>query len=252
MLKSRNLPRTLLASMAALALASCGGNGQEKGELKGEAAAEVKAPEGKQWTDVVTKTADGGFLVGNPNAPVKLIEFASLTCHVCAQFAADAGEELDAKYINTGKVSFEVRNFIRDELDLAAARIARCGAPEAVYPLNKQFMAFQETMFANMKTVENDAAVNARISALKGGDRAFAVAEVAGIVDFFAQRGVSRDQSKACLADTKEMEKLAELTSDYGKNFDIKGTPTFYLNGNKIDVTAWQPVKGKLQEAGAR
>jgi protein-disulfide isomerase len=113
-------------------------------------------------------------------------------------------------------------------------------------------MAFQDTMFANMKAVENDQAVNARISALKGGDRAFAVAEVAGIIDFFAQRGVSRDQAKACLADTKEMEKLAELTSEYGKNYDIKGTPTFYLNGNKIDVTAWAPVKGKLQEAGAR
>ncbi len=244
--------RFLLAPMAALALASCGGNGQEKGALKGEAVAAVKPPEGKQWTDVVTKTEDGGYLVGNPNAPIKLIEFASLTCHVCAQFAADAGEELDANYINTGKVAFEVRNFIRDELDLSAARIARCGAPEAVYPLNKQFMAFQETMFANMKAVENDQALNARISALKGGERAFAVAEVAGIIDFFAQRGISRDQSKACLSDTKEMEKLATLTSEYGKNYDIQGTPTFYLNGNKIDVTAWAPVKGKLQEAGAR
>ena len=244
--------RYLLAPLAALTLISCGGSGPEKGELKGEAVAAVKPPEGKQWVDVVTPTDKGGFLVVNPDAPIKLIEFASLTCHVCAQFAADSGEELDANYINTGKVAFEVRNFIRDELDLSAARIARCGAPEAVYPLNKQFMAFQETMFANMKAVENDQALNARISALKGGERAFAVAEVAGIIDFFAQRGISRDQAKACLSDTKEMEKLAELTAQYGKDYEINGTPTFYLNGNKIDVTAWAPVKGKLQEAGAR
>jgi protein-disulfide isomerase len=48
------------------------------------------------------------------------------------------------------------------------------------------------------------------------------------------------------------MDKLAEMTADYGKKYDIKGTPTFYLNGNRLDVTAWAGVKGKLMEAGAR
>jgi protein-disulfide isomerase len=243
--------RYLLAPIAALALVSCGG-GDEAGSLKGEPVAKVAPPEGKQWIEVVTKTPEGGYLVGNPNAKIKLIEFASLTCHVCAQFAADAGEEMDVSYINTGKVAFEVRNFVRDELDLIAARITRCGADDAVYPLNKQFMGFQETMFANLKTVQNDAALNAKLAALKGADRSFAVAEAAGIIDFFAQRGVSRDQAKACLSDQKELDKLAELTSEYGKKYSISGTPTFYLNGNKIDVTAWPAVKGKLQEAGAR
>jgi protein-disulfide isomerase len=245
--------RTLLAPLVALALASCGGgSGEEKGALKGEPIAAVAPPAGKQWIEVVSKTADGGYLVGNPDAKIKLLEFASLTCHVCADFSTQSAEELHEKYINTGKVAYEFRNFVRDELDLVAARIARCGADDAVMPLSEQFFVFQPTMFENLKAVENDAALNARIAGLKGADRSFAVAEAAGIIDFFAQRGVSRDQAKACLSDQKEMDKLAELTSEYGKNYSISGTPTFYLNGNKIDVTAWPAVKGKLQEAGAR
>lgn len=239
--------RFVLASMAALALASCGAS-----EEKGAPVASVKAPEGKQWLEVVSKSSEGGYLIGNPEAKIKLIEFGSLTCHVCADFATASAEEFNEKYINSGKVQFEFRNFVRDELDLIAARITRCGADEAVYPLAEQFFAFQPTMFENLKKVEGDAALNAKLSGLKGVDRSFAVAEAAGIIDFFAQRGVSRDQAKACLSDQKEMDKLAELTADYGKKYSVQGTPTFYLNGNKIDVTAWPAVKGKLQEAGAR
>jgi protein-disulfide isomerase len=235
----------------ALALVSCGG-GDDKGALKGEPLAVVAPPAGKQWIEVASKTADGGYLIGNPNAKIKLLEFGSLTCHVCADFSTQSGEEFHEKFINTGKVAYEYRNFVRDEMDLIAARIARCGADEAMLPLSEQFFVFQPTLFENLKKIDGDAALNAKISALKDADRSFAVAEAAGIIDFFAARGVSRDQSKACLSDKKEMENLAKLTADYGKKYDIQGTPTFYLNGNKIDATAWAQVKGKLQEAGAR
>ncbi len=245
------ISKLFLVSIAVAALASCGGS-DEKGALTGGPVAAVAAPAGKVWFEVVKKTADGGYLIGNPDAKIKLIEFGSLTCHVCADFATQSGDEFHEKYINSGKVSFEFRNFVRDEMDLTAARIARCGADEAVYPLTEQFMVFQPTMFENLKKVDGDAALNAKLSSLKGADRAFAIGEAAGIIDFFAQRGVSRDQAKACLSDQKEMDKLAELTSEYGKKYSIQGTPTFYLNGNKIDVTAWPAVKGKLQEAGAR
>jgi protein-disulfide isomerase len=241
----------LTASVAALALASCGGS--ETGEApKGEPVAEVAAPAGKQWIDVVSKTAEGGYLIGNPDAKIKLVEYASLTCHVCAQFSKDSGAELHDKFINNGKISYEFRNFVRDEFDLMAARITRCGANEAMLPLTDQFMEFQETLFANAQKLGEDKALEARMTSLKGGERFFALADAAGIVEFFAQRGVSRDQSKACLSDTAEMQKLADLTAEYGKKYTIQGTPTFYLNGARLDVTAWPQVKGKLQEAGAR
>ena len=243
--------KILTASIAALALASCGGSETVEAP-KGEPVAAVAPPAGKQWIDVVSKTAEGGYLIGNPDAKVKLVEYASLTCHVCAQFAKDSGTDLHDNFINNGKISYEFRNFVRDEFDLMAARITRCGANEAMLPLTEQFMEFQETLFANAQKLGEDKTLEARMSSLKGGERFFALADAAGIVEFFAQRGVSRDQSKACLSDTAEMQKLADLTAEYGKKYTIQGTPTFYLNGARLDVTAWPQVKGKLQEAGAR
>ncbi|HMT41475.1 MAG TPA: thioredoxin domain-containing protein [Sphingorhabdus sp.] len=243
--------KILTASIAALALASCGGS--ETGEApKGEPVAAVAPPAGKQWIDVVSKTAEGGYLIGNPDAKIKLVEYASLTCHVCAQFSNDAGSDLHDNFINNGKISYEFRNFVRDEFDLMAARVTRCGANEAMLPLTEQFMGFQETLFENANKIGTDKALEAKITSLKGGERFFALADAVGIVEFFAQRGVSRDQSKACLSDTAEMQKLADLTAEYGKKYTIQGTPTFYLNGVRLDVTAWPQVKGKLQEAGAR
>jgi protein-disulfide isomerase len=239
----------LTALLAIFTLSSCGG-GDEKGSLTGEPIAAVAPPAGKQWIEVVSKTTDGGYLIGNPEAKIKLMEFGSLTCHVCADFATKSGEEFHEKYINTGKVAFEFRNFVRDPYDQAAARLARCGADDAMFPLTEQFFAWQPTLLENGKNI--DQAKQAEIAALPEADRAYAIAEAVGIIDFFAERGVSRDQAKTCLADKAEMEKLAKLTADYGKNYDISGTPTFYLNGNKIDVTAWDAVKAKLQEAGAR
>jgi protein-disulfide isomerase len=191
-------------------------------------------------------------LIGNPDAPVKLMEFASLTCHVCAQFSKDSGSDFHDNFINNGKVSYEFRNFVRDELDLMAARITQCGADEAMLPLTEQFMAFQETLFQNAEKMSANKELEAQLAGLKNGDRFFAIADASGIVEFFAQRGVSRDQSRACLSDTPAMQKLADQTAEYGKKYSVQGTPTFYLNGVKLDVTAWAQVKGKLQEAGAR
>jgi protein-disulfide isomerase len=248
----------ILSGVAALAavigiasLGSCGGSGEATGSLKGEPVAAVAPPAGKQWVEVVSKTPDGGYLIGNPNAKIKLLEFASLTCHVCADFSTQSAEEFHEKYINTGKVVYEFRNFVRDPYDLMAARIARCGSDDAFLPLTDQFFTFLPTLQENGKKLE-DEATQTRLQAMPEAERNFAVAELLGIIDFFAERGVSRDQAKACISDKAEMDKLTKWTTEYGKNYTISGTPTFYLNGNKIDLTAWQAVKGKLMEAGAR
>ncbi len=239
----------LVSAVAVVTLSACGGSG-EQGSLKGDPVAAVAPPAGKQWVEVVTKTEDGGYLFGNPDAKVKLMEFASLTCHVCADFSNQSKEELTEKYINTGKVSYEFRNYVRDPYDLIAAQIIRCGADEAVLGLTEQFFVWQPTLLEKGQAM--DEAKLKEFDALPESERNFAVAEYLGIIDFFAERGVSRDQAKTCLADKAAMEKLAKKTGEYNKNYSISGTPTFYLNGNKIDFTAWQQVKGKLQEAGAR
>ena len=90
------ISKILFASIALMALASCGGS-DEKGSLTGEPIAAVAPPAGKVWTEVAKKTPEGGYLIGNPDAKIKLIEFGSLTCHVCADFATQSGEEFNEK-----------------------------------------------------------------------------------------------------------------------------------------------------------
>ncbi|MFN3511091.1 MAG: thioredoxin domain-containing protein, partial [Tsuneonella troitsensis] len=84
-----------LALVAALALSACSSNETPEGEVaEGESVAAVAAPAGQAWIDVATVTPDGGYMVGNPDAPIKLMEFGSLTCGACANFTQTGFEPL--------------------------------------------------------------------------------------------------------------------------------------------------------------
>ncbi len=239
---------TALTTAFALSLSACGGG--EEGSLKGEPVAEVKAPEGQQWVDTVSVTEEGGYLIGNPDAPIKLTEYASYTCPGCGKFSTDASEELDSSYINSGKVSLEYRNFIRDPLDLAAAVAIRCGTKESFYPLSKQFFESQIEILTQAQQL--DQGVNQRISAADPLDRPGIYAEALGLYEYFGQRGIARDQLQACLSDKENLQKLADMVEGYSKKYDIQGTPTFFVNGNKLNTVGWNDVKKLLQDAGAR
>ena len=86
--------KTLISTtLAVLALAACSG-GDTAGAPKGEPIAKIAAPAGTAWVDVVSKTELGGYKMGNPDAPLKLVEYGAITCPGCAQFAVQASEEL--------------------------------------------------------------------------------------------------------------------------------------------------------------
>ncbi len=86
-------------------------------------------------------------MIGNPDAPLKLVEYASHTCHVCADFAKEGSEPLRENYINTGRVSYELRNLVRDPLDLTIAAMARCGDIASFIPRADQaWLAFDDVM----------------------------------------------------------------------------------------------------------
>ena len=71
----------------------------------------LRTATGRRWS---TATPEGGFLMGNPNADVKLVELGSMTCPHCAEFAEQADQKLINDYVKSGRVSFEFRNFVRD------------------------------------------------------------------------------------------------------------------------------------------
>lgn len=245
---TRNI-RLLALSPLALALAACGGGGDATAdtELTGEPIAEVPAPKGQQWNQVITRTEEGGYLMGNPDAPIQLLEFASLTCGACANFSQQGSTELKQDFVNSGRVSFEYRNYLRSAQDLIAAQIMECGAPERVIPLADQHYA----RFDEFGQALSDPRLQ-QISSLPEDQQKAAFAEISGLTEFFAQRGISRDEALSCLADDAKATQLAGQMESWNANYEITGTPTIYLNGNPTGVTSWDAIKERLEAMGAR
>ena len=235
-----------LTAPLALALAACGG--EAGGDLAGDVIAPIAAPDGTNWGETVTVSDADGYVLGNPDAPLKLIEYASHTCGACANFSATAKPGIQ-EYVATGVVSFEQRNLVRDPIDLTIATLVRCGAKENMQTLSDlAWQNLQET-FNNVNA--NNAAYQAA-GELPPEQRFIGIAQAAGLIDFFAARGLSADQARTCLADTDAIDAFVEGSSTKANEAGVTGTPTFTLNGSKVDVNQWPGLEPILQNAGAR
>ncbi|AMO72430.1 thioredoxin domain-containing protein [Sphingorhabdus sp. M41] len=235
----------------ALALTACGEATEgESGASASGSVDGVEAPAGQKWSEMVSKTEAGGIVMGNPDAPIKLVEYMSITCSHCKDFGEQAFAPLRDNYVESGRVSFEIRNFVRDPLDLSAAILSRCGGEAPFFPLTEQALSNQGTMFEKAQAMGEDTYSSILQSEPK--TRFVRLAEQLGLISFFQQRGISEDQAKACLADTATAEALMSDTQKAAEEFNIEGTPTFLINGQKIDGSNWAMVETKLKEAGAR
>ncbi len=237
----------------ALALAACGSSssdaGDDTGLPKGAPIAAIAPPAGKQWAEVVAETPEGGFRIGNPDAPLKFVEYGSHTCSHCAEFSVKGSAPLRDKYVASGVVSYEIRNLIREPLDLTIAVFARCSGPEAFHPLADQ-------VWANLEPIFNETNKNKDIYAAAmekaGAERFQGIAQSAGLYDFFAARGISREQALTCLSDVAKIKAIVDRSEKDTADLGLTGTPTFFLNGKRIDFTTWEAVEPILQAAGAR
>ena len=246
---SRRILSASLATGLAVALAACSGAENSEEALAGEPIAAIPAPDGQEWTDQVTITESDGYLVGNPDAPLKLIEYASHTCGGCAFFSANGAPSLKSDYVSTGVVSMEMRNLVRDPIDLTIATLVRCGQPQNMHPLSDQAWASLNDIFA---TVNQNGAAFEAASTMPAETRFIAIAEAAGLIDFFAARGLSSDQARTCLADSEAVQAIAARSQQQGQELNVTGTPTFFLNGQKLEASQWEQLEPILQRAGAR
>lgn len=245
----RQIALVSLAAPLALGLAACGSEAVDGEAPAGDPVESVAAPDGTQWVDTVTVTEADGYMLGNPDAPIKLIEYGSLTCGACANFAATGMEPLKEKYVATGRVSYELRNQVHNAFDLTLARLARCGAPESYHPLSEQ-------VWLNLPSLMEGAQANPQAleAAMQQPEdqRFVAVAEAAGFLDFFATRGVSRDQARQCLSDADSVEAIANNSDSQSQELNVTGTPTFIINGRNVGTQSWATLEPMLQDAGAR
>ena len=244
----------LACAAAVAAIAGCNNqqnNGASNAPLKLEP---VKPPAGGDWTEIATATPAGGFLMGNPQAKVQLVEYGSMTCPHCRAFDETGVSSLINTYVKSGQVSYEFRNYVRDAFDLTASLIARCNGASGFFPLERALYKDQLVWIGKIQAVPQE-----QIQQLQslGPNRQFLeIAKLAGFQDWAAMRGIPQAKSTQCLTNTNEVDRLVKMTGDATDQFpDFPGTPTFILNGKMVDLgpttekEVWPKLEAKLREA---
>ena len=146
--------------------------------------------------------------MGAKDAPITIVEYASMTCPHCARFHTDVFPTLKSRYIDTGKVRFMLREFPLDPLAAAGFMVARCAGAE-------KRDAVVDLLYRQQKTwaVPQDPA-KALLGVLK-------------------QAGFTQESFDACLKDTKLYDAVLKTREIASEKFKVESTPTFFINGKK-------------------
>ncbi len=147
-------------------------------------------------------------VMGKPDAPVTIVEYASMTCPHCAHFQETTFPELKKRYIDTGKVRYIFREFPLDNLAAAAFMLARCSADTD----SGKYFALIDTLFKQQRTW----AVEKPLPPL------MAIAK---------QAGFTEQSFNACLANQKVLDGIESIRQRAIEQFKVQSTPTFFING---------------------
>ncbi|HYU11047.1 MAG TPA: DsbA family protein [Stellaceae bacterium] len=152
----------------------------------------------------------GDRVLGKADAPITIIEYASLTCPHCAHFAVDVQPKLKQKWIDTGKVKLVLRDFPLDEPALRAAMVARCAPADKFYPLVDTFFSQQE----NWVTSRDYRAALEKLAKLAGiGDKQF----------------------KTCIEDKKLEDQVVQSRLTAAQQLGVSSTPSFFIDGKRFE-----------------
>jgi len=244
----------LASAMAAIALAGCH---KTNNSSQGSATAndtvtitQATPPPGGDWSQVVNATSAGGYMMGNPNAKVKLVEIGSLSCPHCRKFDEEGVPVLIDKYVKSGKVSWEFRTYvIHGPIDMAANLIVRCNGLKTYFPLVQSMYKDQTTWLGKIETMPQDKL--AQIQNLPTNQVFVTMASVMGLQDWAAARGIPQAKSNQCLSDQKQIDQQVQFTSDVNNQYpDFQGTPAFVIDGKMLkDTASWDKLQPQLDAA---
>jgi protein-disulfide isomerase len=147
----------------------------------------------------------GDEIQGQADAPVTIVEYASMTCPHCSHFHETTYPELKKKYIDTGKVRFIFREFPLDQLAAGAAMLARCAGKDKYFPLIDAFFSQQKEWVVQ-----------------KPLQPMLAIAK---------QAGFTEQSFNECLANQQILDGLKETQNRAAQKFNVNSTPTFFING---------------------
>jgi protein-disulfide isomerase len=149
--------------------------------------------------------------VGKDDAPITIVEYASMTCSHCAHFHNTVYPTLKTKYLDTGKARLIIREFPLDERATAGAMLARCTGEGKTVPAISALFGHQD-------------------------EWAFTPKEefMPGLTKFAKQIGFTEDTMRACLKDEALMDKVLQVRSRAADEFGVGSTPTFFINGKRL------------------
>jgi protein-disulfide isomerase len=161
--------------------------------------------------DVEQLMAEGALpdvVEGQANAPVTVVEYASMTCSHCAAFATKVYPTLQSKYIDTGKAKLILREFPLDPLATAGFMLARCSGDKRE--------AMIELLFAQQK------------------NWAFVDRPLDGLLNVVKQTGMTQETFERCLKDQALYDKINMVRDRGAEKFGVNATPTFFINGKRV------------------
>jgi protein-disulfide isomerase len=204
----------LAASSLALATALAGGGLElfQRGALAQSVA----------QADLMQPGPLGDIALGADNAPVTIIEYASMTCPHCAHFAITTFPQLKEKYIDTGKVRYILREFPFDPVAAGAFMLARCAGKDKYY-------AMVDLLFRTQTTWAVDHPLQPMLATVR-------------------QAGFTEDSFKACLADQKVLDGIEWVRNRAADKFKVNSTPTFFINGEmKVGAMSFDEMEKLIQ-----
>lgn len=179
--------------------------------------------------DRTMKPAEGDMALGAAEgAKVTVVEYASVTCGHCAQWQAQVWPAFKTKYVDTDKVRYVFREFPTQPVEVATAGflVARCAGPDKYFDVVHELMARQEEMFS-------------------------APSPRPLLLDVATKAGLSEAQFQTCLSDKEAIARL-DARIKAGLSAGIDGTPTFFVNGEKVADASLAGLSEKIDAALAK
>ena len=199
-----------------------------------------------KWASTVTRAPNGAFVLGNPQAKVRLVEYLSYSCPHCAHFAIASATPLRTRYVATGKLAVEFRNAVRDRYDFAAAILARCGGPARFHTNSDALFAAQDDLMQKAQAYETSASTPENTPL---GDVLVGMAQGSGMTALLAAKGLTPAASQACLTDKAAQDTVLAMTKEAWEVRKIQFTPTFLINGKDAGPNDWATLEPKLRAA---
>ena len=166
------------------------------------------------------------MVLGDENAPVTVVEYASYTCPHCRNFHEQVFGELKANYIDTGKIKFVYREVYFDKFGLWAGMIARCAGPDRYFGVTDLLYEKQAEWLAS----RNDAQIAADLRKI-------------GL-----SAGMTGEQLDACLADGAKAQAMVEVFQANAEADSVRSTPTFIIDGESYTNMNYADFSAILDE----